>query len=112
MDYQNGSSSTQVELAEELINAIQEVREAVFDIRERFTATRKSLYTVEEFAAVVGRAPYTIRRWIKTGCLRAERVMGTGPRGRLLIPGEEIKRLIRSGKGAGISELLAAASDR
>ena len=66
--------------------AVNEVRETVREIRDRLAGTTKSHYTVEEVAEMTGRAPYTVRTWIKAGRLQAERVDGSGPRGRLLIP--------------------------
>ena len=101
----------QSELITHLLGEIQEMREAVFDIRDRVAGATKSFYTVEELAAAVGRAPFTVRHWIKTGRLRAERVMGTGPRGRLLIAREEFQKLVMLGKGTRIPNLLAQEND-
>jgi hypothetical protein len=54
-------------------------------------------HTIDEFARRVGRATYTVRGWIARGLLRAIRLEGTGPRGRLLVPHEELDRLLSSG---------------
>jgi excisionase family DNA binding protein len=67
------------------------------EIRAQLDGRMKSHLTVEEVAAVTGRVPYTIRRWISDGRIHAERVNGTGPRGRLLIPRSELDKLITSG---------------
>ena len=67
------------DLIAHLLGVITEVREVVVDIRDRVAGAKKSHYTVEELAVEAGRAPYTIRHWIKIGRLRAERVTGTGP---------------------------------
>jgi excisionase family DNA binding protein len=51
-------------------------------------------FTTEQIAQLSGRSAYTVRRWISQGRLRATRVTGTGPRGRLLIPATELEKLI------------------
>ncbi len=98
--------SPQGELVTRLLSELQELREVVFEIRDRVAGATKSHYTVEEVAAIVARAPFTIRRWVKAGQLHAERVAGTGPRGRLLVPHSEIQKLIGVGKGARVSNML------
>jgi excisionase family DNA binding protein len=61
--------------------------------------TTKPLYTVGELAALTGRSDYTVRRWILEGRITATRVMGTGPRGRLLIAHEQLRKLVEGGFG-------------
>ncbi|MCY2987999.1 MAG: hypothetical protein NTY19_09075 [Planctomycetota bacterium] len=82
--------------------AIAEIRGVVLEIRDRVAGVHKSHLTVEELADTVGRSPYTVRKWIKLGLVRAERISGTGPRGRLLIPYEELATLVGQGRGASI----------
>ena len=59
---------------------------AVDDIRRQLGGKMKSHLIVEEVAEVTGKSPYTIREYIRQGRIRAIRVAGTGPRGRLLVP--------------------------
>lgn len=86
---------------------LRQLRDAVEEIRSQLAGTSKSHFTVDEVAAMTGRVPYTVRSWIKEGRIRAERVAGTGPRGRLLIPREELKKLITQGHGESVPAVLA-----
>jgi excisionase family DNA binding protein len=88
----------------ELLRLIPAIRQDVAELRRLMAARRKSHFTVEEFAAVVGRAPYTVRAWIKDERIAAIRVAGTGPKGRLLIPREEIEKLIAAGQAGRVHE--------
>ena len=47
----------------------------VSEILSRLDSTVKDPLTVEEFAELTVRAPYTVRAWIKKGLLRAERAL-------------------------------------
>jgi len=78
------------------------------EIRSRLSGLRKSHLTIEEVAAATGRAPYTVRTWVKQGRIRAIRVADAGPRGRLLVPREELEKLVTAGLA---SQLPAAAID-
>lgn len=72
------------------------------EIAAKINKQRKEFYPVDEFASLMGRSAYTIRQWIGRGQLKAERVAGTGPKGRFLIPHSELQRMIGEGKGAEI----------
>jgi hypothetical protein len=96
-----------IPVVEEIRRAVGELRVhfdgALDEIRSRIEGRHKALYTVEEVAAMTGRAPYTVRAWIKRGLIAATRVHGTGPKGRLLVPHEELRRLVESGRGCRVS---------
>lgn len=66
----------------------------------------KPLLTVDEVADLTGRSAYTVRRWVKQGLLRARRVDGAGPKGRLLTERGELERLLRR----GLAEQVPAAA--
>lgn len=88
-----------------IMSQLTHLRSSVDEIRDRITGIAKDHYTVEEIAQATGRNPYTIRRWIRDGQLNAVRVDGSGPRGRLLVPREELQRIVGDGKGARISPI-------
>ncbi len=49
--------------------------------------------TVREVADVTKRHPYTVRRWIREGTLKATRVKQGGAKGRLLVNAEDLASL-------------------
>jgi excisionase family DNA binding protein len=87
---------------------IPQILTTVDDIRSHLHRLRKSHYTVEEIAEATARSCYTVRQWIKQKRIGAIRVPGTGPKGRLLIPREELEKLVATGLA---SQLPAAAID-
>ena len=80
---------------------------AVDDIREQLTSKCKPHYTVEEIAGLVGRSPYTIRRWISEGRITAIRINGTGPKGRLLIARDQLDAIVADGLGTEVPDAVA-----
>jgi excisionase family DNA binding protein len=78
------------------------------DVSESIAGRRKEHYTIDEVAQLTGRAPYTVRRWVSEGKLRASRLRDGGPRGRLLVARAELDRLVADGKGAEVPEITLA----
>jgi excisionase family DNA binding protein len=95
-------------MAAQITVGLGDIRAAIEDIRRILADRQKSHLTVEEFADQTGRASYTVREWIKDGRIAAIRIAGTGPKGRLLIPREELQKLVASALGGRIP---AAATD-
>jgi len=91
-------------LAELIDRKLPSVEDSLEELRELVASRRKDHFVVEEFAEMVGRTPYTIRRWIAEGKLQAIRLQDGGPRGRFLIPRSELERVIASGKGAQVPD--------
>ena len=60
--------------------------------------TVKDFYEVEEFARVVGKAPFTVRAWAGQGRLRAEKNLhGRGRYARWVVSHDELLRYRREG---------------
>jgi excisionase family DNA binding protein len=93
-------------VVEELISYMREVKELLVRIDARTDRQIKEYYTVEEVGELTGRAPFTVRRWIKEGRIEATRVEGTGPKGRLLIHRSQLGKLILSGRGSEVPASL------
>lgn len=66
----------------------------------------KEHLSVAEVAELTTRTEYTVRRWIAEDRIRAIRIAGTGPRGKLIIPREEITKLIASGLGGAVPPMV------
>lgn len=109
IDHQHPSCADSLDMvrgesdSSQLIYSVRRILDIVSRLEDRLVLGQKSHLSVDECAELVGRSSYTVRRWITTGLIRAERVSGTGPRGRLLIPREELDRVIKQGRGESIS---------
>ena len=79
---------------------------AIQELNRRVDGRVKSHYTVDEVAELTGRSAYTVRMWITSGRLAAIRVPGTGPKGRLLIPHDELRRLVTAGRAGKVPAAL------
>jgi hypothetical protein len=95
---ENPAPHEQLDALQDQVAALAESVRAIHDL---LAGHQKSHYTVEEVAALTGRAPYTVRTWVRDGIVEAIRVHGTGPRGRLLGPREQLCRLVEGGSAAG-----------
>jgi excisionase family DNA binding protein len=95
------------EFSEQLLATLGKLFASVEEVRSLVSHTTKDFYTVDEVCEVTGRAPYTVRRWIKEGRITATRVEGTGPKGRLLIARSELAKLIKAGLADHLTEITA-----
>jgi len=85
-----------------VIDLLESLRNRLEDVHVLLSRRAKPQLTVEEVAELTGRSAYTVRRWISEGKLSAIRIGATGPRGRLLIPQSELRRLVTSARGGQI----------
>jgi excisionase family DNA binding protein len=91
---------------DEVVRLLHELKGGLEEVQATLQTRRKSHYTVEEVAEMTGRTAFTVRRWISEHRIRATRISGTGPRGRLLIPREELDLLISAGRGAHVPDAV------
>ncbi len=90
-------NSLTAEKAAQLLLQIPTIMAAVGEIHQILAGRHKPLWTIEQVGALTGRAPFTVRRWVKERHIRAIRVSGSGPKGRLLIPRKELEKLVGAG---------------
>lgn len=94
------------ELQNQTVMLLRQLLADVQDLRQRIDGKQKDFLTISEVANLLGRAEYTVRSWIKAKRLNAIRVTGTGPRGRLLVPRDELLRLVCQGKGEKMPDVV------
>jgi hypothetical protein len=86
------------------------------DLKQWLLERMQSHYSVEEFAALVKRAPFTVREWCRLGRLNAEKSMTqAGPSSVWTIPASELDRFRREGllpRGGGRPMRLALRTAR
>jgi hypothetical protein len=58
----------------------------------------KDYYEIEEFAKIVGKAPFTCREWARLGRIQAnKKTSGRGPHARWVVSHQELLRYQREG---------------
>jgi len=92
----------------QVVRCLPTVESGLKALKDQLGRRTKTHLTVEEVAEITGRAPYTVRRWIKEKRIRAQRIKDGGPKGRLLVPREEIEQLIAGGLGAEVPDAVLA----
>ena len=83
-------------------DTLRELADRLACLERKLEPAAKEYLTVEEFAELVGRSAYTVREWLKSGKIRGERVVGTGPRGRWIIPRNQLRLIVENGGGASV----------
>jgi excisionase family DNA binding protein len=94
----------------ELLTLLNRLCAMIDSLQQQLAGVRKEWMTVEEVAQATCRSAFTVRRWISEGRLKATRVAGTGPKGRLLISRDQLDSLITDGLGAAISPIMTGPS--
>jgi excisionase family DNA binding protein len=87
---------------ERLLESIDALHATIQKMDRRLDDQSTQYYTVTEFAKLVKRSDYTVRRWIKLKKINAFKVKGSGPKGRWLIPRDQLARVLDSGLGASL----------
>ena len=98
-------------LQHEQMESIRQVQAQVGELSQKISGQCKSFFTVNEIASLLDREPGTVRRWIRKGKLRAQRVRETGPRGQWLVSCDALKELLDSGFDAQIPGINAPEAD-
>lgn len=68
------------------------------DIQRQLASLMQNYYSVEEFAALVKRRPFTVREWCRLGRIQARKSMThAGPTTKWVIGRTELERFRREG---------------
>jgi hypothetical protein len=79
-----------------VLERLERIETALAELLRQRTA--KDHYEIEEFAALVGKAPFTCREWARLGRIRAEKkYSGRGPHARWAVSHQELLRYQREG---------------
>lgn len=89
-----GTSRSVDVILEEILAVIRELSEVI-----RRDALRQEYYTTGEAAALLKCSAFTIRRWIRTGVLQAEKVGSGRPQDTYRIPGTALARMVGAASG-------------
>lgn len=100
-----------LEMQKALASDVSDLKRVIDSVREELRGTSKSHYSIAEVATAVSRSPYTVRNWVKQGLVKAVRVEGTGDRGRLLVPRDELEHLVRGGRGSALPAVIVGSVD-
>lgn len=98
----------QLDIVVQTVAKLPKFEATLDEIRDRLTRSVKPFLTVDEVAEISGRAPFTVRRWIKEGLISAQRIKEGGPRGRLLIARDQIDKLLHRGHGAAVPDAICS----
>jgi len=88
----------EIDLRQFLTEKFERFEQKFEELERQVSGRFKPFLTVTEAAELTGRSAYTVRRWIAEGRLKAERVQGTGPRGRMLITREQLHQALGHGR--------------
>jgi hypothetical protein len=79
-----------------VLQRLERIEQALQVLVERQTV--KDFYEIEEFARIVGKAPFTCREWARLGRIQAEKKnSGRGPHARWVVSHQELLRYQRAG---------------
>jgi hypothetical protein len=79
-----------------VLQKLERIEAAITELLRQRTV--KDHYEIEEFAEIVGKAPFTCREWARLGRIHAEKKnSGRGPHARWVVSHQELLRYQREG---------------